>query len=76
MQQAPPHKPTVLEVLLNRRMLICVFLGFTSGLPLFILVNLLLVWLRSGGVDLKTLGLFALIQFPYTWKFLLSLIHI
>ena len=59
-----------MQVLLNRRMLICVFLGFSSGLPLFILVNLLLVWLRSGGVDLKTLGLFALIQFPYTWKFL------
>jgi PAT family beta-lactamase induction signal transducer AmpG len=59
-----------MQVLLNRRMLICVFLGFTSGLPLFILVNLLLVWLRSGGVDLKTLGLFALIGFPYTWKFL------
>ena len=27
-------------------------------------------WLRSSGVDLKTIGLFALIQFPYTWKFL------
>ena len=63
-------KPRVLEVLLNRRMLICIFLGFTSGLPLFILVNLLLVWLRSEGLDLRTLGLFALIGFPYTWKFL------
>jgi len=70
MQQAPPHKPTVLEVLLNRRMLICIFLGFSSGLPLFILLNLLQAWLRSEGVDLRTLGLFALIGFPYTWKFL------
>jgi len=73
MQQAPPHKPTVpsvIEVLLNRRMLICIFLGFSSGLPLFILLNLLQAWLRSEGVDLRTLGLFALIGFPYTWKFL------
>jgi PAT family beta-lactamase induction signal transducer AmpG len=29
-------------------------------------------WLRSEGVDLKTIGFFALIQFPYTWKFLWS----
>jgi PAT family beta-lactamase induction signal transducer AmpG len=28
--------------------------------------------LRSEGVDLKTIGFFALIQFPYTWKFLWS----
>ncbi|MEO8135055.1 MAG: AmpG family muropeptide MFS transporter, partial [Betaproteobacteria bacterium] len=38
--------------------------------PLFILINLVTAWLRSEGVDLKSIGLFALIQFPYTWKFL------
>src|SRR3954467_7942824 len=54
----------------NKRMLICIFIGFSSGLPLFILINLLTAWLRSEGVDLKSIGLFALIQFPYTWKFL------
>lgn len=55
---------------LNTHMLICVFLGFTSGLPLFTLVYLVQAWLRSEGVNLKEIGLFALIQFPYTWKFL------
>ena len=55
---------------LNRHMLICVFLGFTSGLPLFTLVYLVQAWLRSEGVNLKEIGLFALIQFPYTWKFI------
>lgn len=58
------------RVYFNRRMLICVFLGFTSGLPLFVLISLVQAWLRSEGVDLKAIGLFALIQFPYTWKFL------
>jgi len=58
------------QQLLTRRMLICVFTGFASGLPLYLLFNLLPAWLRSEGVDLKTIGLFALIQFPYTWKFL------
>lgn len=51
-------------------MLVCVFTGFSSGLPLYILIGLLPAWLRSEGVDLKAIGLFALIQLPYTWKFL------
>ncbi|MBP0599075.1 AmpG family muropeptide MFS transporter [Herbaspirillum sp. LeCh32-8] len=57
---------------LNRRMLICVFLGFTSGLPLFILLSLLQAWLAKSGLNVKTLGLFALVMFPYTWKFVWS----
>src|SRR3569832_928139 len=56
----------------NRQMLICVSLGFSSGLPLFILYNLLSAWLRSESVDLKSIGLFALVGFPYTWKFIWS----
>ena len=63
---------TVWQQLFTRRMLICVFTGFSSGLPLYLLFNLLPAWLRSEHVDLKTIGLFALIQFPYTWKFLWS----
>ncbi|MBI5862066.1 MAG: AmpG family muropeptide MFS transporter [Rhodocyclales bacterium] len=65
-----PACPGWIQPLLNRRMLLCVFTGFSSGLPLYLLLNLLPAWLRSEGVDLKTIGLFALIQFPYTWKFL------
>lgn len=62
----------VLEALLTRRMLICIFTGFASGLPLLILVSLVPAWLRDQDVDLTTIGLFALIQLPYTWKFLWS----
>jgi PAT family beta-lactamase induction signal transducer AmpG len=62
--------PDWLRLLLTRRMLICVLTGFSSGMPLYLLLNLLPAWLRSESVDLKTIGLFALIQFPYTWKFL------
>jgi len=63
---------SVWQQLFTRRMLICVFTGFSSGLPLYLLFNLVPAWLRSEQVDLKTIGLFALIQFPYTWKFLWS----
>jgi PAT family beta-lactamase induction signal transducer AmpG len=63
-------KPGLRQALLNRRMLICVFTGFSSGLPLYLLVNLLPAWLRSEAIDLRSIGLFTLIQFPFTWKFL------
>jgi PAT family beta-lactamase induction signal transducer AmpG len=62
--------PAWLSTLLTRRMLICVFTGFASGMPLYLLLNLVPAWLRTEGVSLKAIGLFALIQFPYTWKFL------
>ncbi|QWT50231.1 AmpG family muropeptide MFS transporter [Azospira inquinata] len=67
-----PTAPSPWRALCTRRMLVCVFTGFTSGLPLYLLLNLLPAWLRSEGVDLKTIGFFALVQFPYTWKFLWS----
>ncbi|HLD09996.1 MAG TPA: AmpG family muropeptide MFS transporter [Methylophilaceae bacterium] len=60
------------QALLNKRMLVCIFTGFSSGLPLYILISLLPAWLRSEGVDLKAIGLFALIQLPFTWKFIWS----
>ena len=55
---------------LNRRMLICVFTGFASGMPLYLLIQLVPAWLRDSGVSLTEIGLFALVGLPYTWKFL------
>ena len=62
----------LVDALFNRRMLICIFTGFSSGLPLYILINLIPAWLRSEQIDLKAIGLFALIQLPFTWKFVWS----
>ncbi len=60
------------EAIFNRRTLICVFTGFTSGLPLYVLFQLIPAWLRIEGVGLAEIGFFALVQFPYAWKFLWS----
>jgi len=60
------------DILLNRKMVTCIFLGFTSGMPLYVLFSLVPGWLRSHEVDLATIGLFALVSLPYTWKFLWS----
>lgn len=59
-----------LTVYLQPRVLIVLFLGFSSGLPLALSGSTLLVWMRESGVDLGTIGLFALVGTPYTLKFL------
>ena len=69
---APP-RPSFLDTLavyLKPRVLIVLFLGFSSGLPLALSGTTLLVWMRESGVDLGTIGLFALVGTPYTVKFL------
>ncbi|GGA71362.1 AmpG family muropeptide MFS transporter [Neiella marina] len=58
------------NALLNRRTVICIFTGFASGLPLFILVNLVPAWLRDLNVSLEEIGLLSLVMMPFAWKFL------
>jgi PAT family beta-lactamase induction signal transducer AmpG len=57
-------------VYLQRRVLIVLLLGFSSGLPLALSGSTLLVWMTESGVDLRTIGLFALVGTPYTLKFI------
>jgi PAT family beta-lactamase induction signal transducer AmpG len=59
-----------LAVYCKRRVLIVMFLGFSSGLPLALSGGTLLVWMTESGVNLGTIGLFALVGTPYTVKFL------
>ncbi len=72
--QAPPlEKPPwaeTLSVYLRRRVLVVLFLGFSGGLPLALSGSTLLRWMAETGVDLRTIGLFALVGTPYTVKFL------
>jgi PAT family beta-lactamase induction signal transducer AmpG len=59
-----------LAVYLRPRVLIVMLLGFSSGLPLALSGSTLLVWMTESGVNLGTIGLFALVGTPYTLKFL------
>jgi PAT family beta-lactamase induction signal transducer AmpG len=67
---ARPRFADTLSVYLRRRVLIVTFLGFSSGLPLALSGTTLLVWMSEAGVNLGTIGLFALVGTPYTVKFL------
>ena len=70
--QRPEPQRSWTEILFTRKMLTCIFLGFSSGMPLYVLISLVPAWLRSNHVDLATIGLFALVGLPYTWKFVWS----
>jgi MFS transporter, PAT family, beta-lactamase induction signal transducer AmpG len=59
-----------MAVYLQPRVLIVLFLGFSSGLPLALSGSTLQIWMREAGVDLGTIGLFALVGTPYTLKFI------
>lgn len=59
---------SLLREIFSPRMLTCVFTGLASGFPYFVLFQLVPAWLRTEGVDLATIGLFALMTLPYNWK--------
>lgn len=61
-----------LKSVFSGRMLVAVLMGFASGLPLLLTGSVLQAWLKDGGVDLASIGLFALVGLPYTLKFLWS----
>lgn len=65
-------KMSLKNALLNKRMLICIFNGFTAGLPIYFLVQLIPAWLRTENVDLKTIGFFGFVLLPYSFKYLWS----
>ncbi|MEH6502745.1 MAG: AmpG family muropeptide MFS transporter [Cycloclasticus sp.] len=44
-------------------------MGFAAGLPLLLTGSVLQAWMTDEGVDLTTIGLFALAGLPYTLKF-------
>jgi hypothetical protein len=53
----------------RKPMLVLALLGFSSGLPLALSGATLQAWLTVEGLDLKTIGFFALVGLPYTFKF-------
>jgi PAT family beta-lactamase induction signal transducer AmpG len=58
-----------IAVYFQRRMLVMVLLGFSSGLPLQLTGSTLQAWLTDSRVSVEAIGLFSLVGIAYTWKF-------
>lgn len=52
------------------RYFICIATGLASGLPLYLLIQLVPAWLRDSGLSLTEIGLLSVVSLPYAWKFL------
>ncbi|MEM7691331.1 MAG: AmpG family muropeptide MFS transporter [Pseudomonadota bacterium] len=70
MSERASSQAPLAQQIFSKRMLICVFTGFASGMPLYVLLTLVPAWLSESGVSLAAIGLFALVGMPYNWKFL------
>lgn len=57
---------------LDRRVLVMLVLGFSSGLPLLLVLGTFTTRLAFSGIDVKAIGLFSYVALPYTLKFLWS----
>src|SRR5579871_3701759 len=61
-----------LQVYGDRRVLMILPLGFASGLPLLLTYSTLSAWLATEGIARATIGAFALVAIPYSFKFVWS----
>lgn len=61
-----------LAVYTDRRVLLILLLGFSSGLPYLLTFSTLSAWLATVGVKRAAIGAFALVATPYSLKFLWS----
>jgi len=63
-------KPHALSVYLERKSLVMLGLGFSSGLPFMLVANTLGYWLRDEGTSLAAIGFITWCGLAWTFKFL------
>ena len=56
----------------QRAVLSMLFLGFSAGLPFYLVFQTLSAWLRQEGIERATIGMLAWVGLAYTLKFLWS----
>jgi MFS transporter, PAT family, beta-lactamase induction signal transducer AmpG len=53
-----------------RRLAIILLLGFSSGLPIALVISTLQAWFTVSGISIVTIGILSLVGQPYIYKFL------
>lgn len=71
-EAAKPRRPwqRVLSNLSQRKVLAMLLLGFSSGLPLYLVGNTLGFWMRKEGIQLDAIGFLSWVGLAYSLKFL------
>jgi PAT family beta-lactamase induction signal transducer AmpG len=61
---------TVVRNLREPKVLVMLLLGFSSGIPLYLVGNTLGFWMRENGIELSTIGFLSWVGLAYSLKFL------
>jgi PAT family beta-lactamase induction signal transducer AmpG len=72
-ESTAPKTPAWKQVARNLRdpkVLAMLLLGFSSGIPLYLVGNTLGFWMRKNGIELDTIGFLSWVGFAYSLKFL------
>ncbi len=67
---ARPAWRNVLRNLRQPKVLVMLLLGFSSGIPIYLVGNTLGFWMRENGIELSTIGFLSWVGLAYSLKFL------
>lgn len=70
---AQPEKKSLWQAIrpfFTRTALVMIFLGFSAGLTLSLIFDVLSIWLRAEGLSLEVIAFFSLATFAYSLKFI------
>ena len=59
----------ILDLYFSKNLINVFFMGIVSGIPLYLTLSTLAIWLTRENTDISTIGLFSLTQVPWTIKF-------
>ena len=59
----------ILKIYYSKKILLVFVMGIASGIPLYMILSTLFIWLTRENIDISTVGLFALTQIPWSLKF-------
>jgi PAT family beta-lactamase induction signal transducer AmpG len=68
--KAQPRKLRLRDITEDKRVAQMLALGFSSGLPLLLVLGTFTLRLADSSIDIKTIGLFSYVALPYSLKFL------
>ena len=60
----------ILKIYFSKKLILIFFMGISSGIPLYLILSTLFIWLTRENIDISTVGLFALTQIPWSLKFI------
>ncbi len=69
-EQGVPGWLAALSIYKQPRVLSMLFLGFSAGLPFYLVYSTLSAWLRQAGIERSTIGMLAWVSILYSIKFL------